>query len=493
MANRGEIAVRIIRSARERGIRAIAVYSEPDRLAPHVLAADEAYHIGPAPSSESYLRTEGLIEVAKATGADAIHPGYGFLSERSSFAKAVEDEGLIFIGPSSEVIEVMGDKIQARRYMQDAGIPVIPGITEPVSTPEAAIEIAHEIGFPVLVKAAAGGGGKGMRVVEEPGELTAAFETAQREALSAFGDGTLYLEQALKQPRHIEVQILADTQGSVLHLGERECSIQRRHQKLVEEAPATALSTAERESIGRTAVQAATAIGYTGAGTVEFLYEDGNYYFLEMNTRIQVEHPVTELVTGVDLVDWQIRIASGEALDFTQEDVRISGHAIECRITAENPRMGLLPSTGIVTHLELPTGAGVRWDGGIREGSHISQYYDPLLGKLIVHANTREAAIERMARALDELVLLGVENCASLQRRVMDEPDFKRGHLSIRYLQEHPDLLNESPVDPEVIRSIAIAGALLEAKDEQRTRLARTSPNLSRWQSEGMSSKSPRT
>ena len=284
MANRGEIAVRIIRSARERGIRAIAVYSEPDRLAPHVLAADEAYHIGPAPSSESYLRTEGLIEVAKATGADAIHPGYGFLSERSSFAKAVEDEGIIFIGPSSEVIEVMGDKIQARRYMQDAGIPVIPGITEPVSTPEAALEIAHEIGFPVLVKAAAGGGGKGMRVVEEPGELTAAFETAQREALSAFGDGTLYLEQALKQPRHIEVQILADTQGSVLHLGERECSIQRRHQKLVEEAPATALSTAERESIGSTAVQAATVIGYTGAGTVEFLYEDGNYYFLEMNT-----------------------------------------------------------------------------------------------------------------------------------------------------------------------------------------------------------------
>jgi len=493
VANRGEIAVRIIRSAHERGIRAIAVYSEPDRLAPHVLAADEAHYIGPAPSSESYLRTEGLIEVAKATGADAIHPGYGFLSERSSFAKAVEDEGIIFVGPSSEVIEVMGDKIQARRYMQDAGIPVIPGITEPVSTPKAALEIAHEIGFPVLLKAAAGGGGKGMRVVEGPGELNAAFETAQREAVAAFGDGTLYLEQALKQPRHIEVQILADTQGSVLHLGERECSIQRRHQKLVEEAPATALSTIERESIGRTAVQAATAIGYTGAGTVEFLYEDGNYYFLEMNTRIQVEHPVTELVTGIDLVDWQIRIASGEALGFTQEDVRISGHAIECRITAENPRMGLLPSTGIVTHLEVPTGPGVRWDGGIREGSHISQYYDPLLGKLVVHANTREAAIKRMARALDELLLLGVENCTSLQRRVMDEPDFKRGHLSIRYLQEHPDLLNESPVDPEVLRSIAIAGALLEAKGEQRTRLAQTTPKLSRWQSEGMSSKSPRT
>ena len=491
VANRGEIAVRIIRAAHERGIRAIAVYSEPDRLAPHVLAADEAYHIGEAPSSESYLRAEGLIEVAKASGADAIHPGYGFLSERSSFAKAVEDEGLIFIGPSSEVIEVMGDKIQARRYMQDVGIPIIPGITEPVSTLEAALEVAHKIGFPVLVKAAAGGGGKGMRMVEEPSELKAAFETAQREAFSSFGDRTLYLEQALKRPRHIEVQILADTQGSVLHLGERECSIQRRHQKLVEEAPSIVLSTAERESIGQTAVQAATAIGYTGAGTVEFLYEDGNYYFLEMNTRIQVEHPVTELVTGLDLVDWQIRIAAGESLDFTQEEVRISGHAIECRITAENPRMGLLPSTGIVTHLEIPTGAGVRWDGGIREGSHISQHYDPLLGKLTVHANTRGAAINRMARALDEFLLLGVENCASLQRRIMDEPDFREGHLSIRYLQEHPELLTECAIDPEVIRSIAIAGALLEARDEQRTRLAPTTSKMSRWQSEGSPSGPP--
>ena len=492
VANRGEIAVRIIRSAQERGIRTIAVYSEPDRLAPHVLTADEAYHIGPAPSSESYLKAERLIEVAKVAGADAIHPGYGFLAERSSFAKAVEDGGLIFVGPSSEVIEVMGDKIQARRYMQNAGIPIIPGITEPLSTVEAALEVAQEIGFPVLVKAAAGGGGKGMRTVENPDQFNAAFEAAQREAFSAFGDRTLYLERALKRPRHIEVQILGDMQGSVVHLGERECSIQRRHQKLVEEAPAIALSTAERESIGQTAVQAAMAIGYTGAGTVEFLYEDGNYYFLEMNTRIQVEHPVTELVTGLDLVDWQIRIASGEALNFTQEDVRISGHAIECRITAEDPQMGLLPSTGTVTRLEVPTGAGVRWDGGIREGSYISEHYDPLLGKLIVHASTRAAAIQRMARALDELLLLGVENCASFQRRVMDEPDFLEGRLSIRYLEEHPELLNEAPVDPEVIRSIAIAGALLEAKEDQRTRLSRTTPKMSRWQSEGILPERPR-
>jgi acetyl-CoA carboxylase biotin carboxylase subunit len=331
-----------------------------------------------------------------------------------------------------------------------------------------------------------------MRTVEGVDQFNAAFEAAQREAFSAFGDRTLYLERALKRPRHIEVQILGDMQGSVVHLGERECSIQRRHQKLVEEAPAIALSTAERESIGQTAVQAATAIGYTGAGTVEFLYEDGNYYFLEMNTRIQVEHPVTELVTGLDLVDWQIRIASGEALNFTQEDVRISGHAIECRITAENPQMGLLPSTGTVTRLEVPTGAGVRWDGGIREGSYISEHYDPLLGKLIVRASTRAAAIQRMARALDELLVLGVENCASFQRRVMDEPDFVEGRLSIRYLEEHPELLNEAPVDPEVIRSIAIAGALLEAKEDQRTRLSRTTPRMSRWQSEGILREPPR-
>ena len=468
------------------------MYSDPDRLAPHVLAADEAYHIGPAPSSDSYLKAERLIEVAKAAGADAIHPGYGFLAERSSFAEGVEDAGLIFVGPSSEVIEVMGDKIQARRHMQEAGIPIIPGITEPVPTVKEALGVAHEIGFPVLVKAAAGGGGRGMRKVERADELNAAFEAAQREAFSAFGDRTLYLERALEQPRHIEVQILGDIQGSVVHLGERECSIQRRHQKLVEEAPAITLSTAERESIGRTAVQAAAAIGYTGAGTVEFLYEGGNYYFLEMNTRIQVEHPVTELVTGLDLVDWQIRIASGEALDFRQEDVRISGHAIECRITAEDPRMGFLPSTGIVTRLEVPTGAGVRWDGGIREGSHISQHYDPLLGKLIVHASTRSAAIQRMARALDELLLLGVENCASFQRRVMDELDFVEGRLSVRYLEEHPELLNESPIDPEVIRSIAITGALLEAKEDQRTRLSRTPPKMSRWQSEGISWEPPR-
>lgn len=484
IANRGEIAVRIVRAARERGIRAIAVYSEPDRLAPHVLEADEAYLIGPAASSESYLCAERLIEVAEASGADAIHPGYGFLAERSFFAKAVRDAGLVFVGPSPEVIAVMGDKTEARRYMKNVGVPIIPGVTEPVSNVEAALAAAHTIGFPVLVKAAAGGGGKGMRKVQDAHDLEAAFEAAEREALSAFGDGTLYLERALERPRHIEVQILADMQGNIVHLGERECSIQRRHQKLIEESPATALSVRERLSIGQTAVQAARAIDYEGAGTVEFLYEDGKYYFLEMNTRIQVEHPVTELVTGIDIVDWQIRIASGEPLDFTQDDVQLSGHAIECRITAEDPLTGLLPCTGTVDRLQVPTGPGVRWDGGIREGSYISRHYDPLLGKLIVHGKTRADAISRMARALDEFLLVGLENSASFQRRVMDEPDFVEGHLSIRYLEEHPELLQKSDSDPNDFRLIAIAAALLELDEGRQTRISQVTPEMSRWKSE---------
>ena len=446
IANRGEIAVRIVRAARERGIRAIAVYSEPERLAPHVLEADEAYLIGPAASSESYLCAVRLIEGAEASGADAIHPGYGFLAERSFFAKAVRDAGLVFVGPSPEVIAVMGDKTEARRYMKNVGVPIIPGVTEPVSNVEAALAAAHTIGFPVLVKAAAGGGGKGMRKVQDAHDLEAAFEAAEREALSAFGDGTLYLERALERPRHIEVQILADMQGNIVHLGERECSIQRRHQKLIEESPAPALSKRERLSIGQTAVQAARAIDYEGAGTVEFLYEDGKYYFLEMNTRIQVEHPVTELVTGIDIVDWQIRIASGEPLDFTQDDVQLSGHAIECRITAEDPLTGFLPCTGTVDRLQVPTGPG--------------------------------------AMALDECLLVGLDNSASFHRRVMDEPDFVEGHLSIRYLEEHPELLQKSDSDPNDFRLIAIAAALLELHEGRQTRISQVTPEMSRWKSE---------
>jgi acetyl-CoA carboxylase biotin carboxylase subunit len=467
VANRGEIAVRIVRAARERGIRTIAVYSEPDRMAPHVLAADEAHLIGPAPSAESYLRVDRLIEVAQKAGADAIHPGYGFLAERASFAQAVEDAGLVFVGPTADTIAAMGDKTEARRRMKEAGVPIVPGLTEAVADPDEALAAAEEIGYPVLLKASAGGGGKGMRVVERKEDLARAFEAAGREALAAFGDASVYLERYLGRPRHIEIQVLGDTHGNVVHLAERECSIQRRHQKLVEEAPSPVLTPEERRAMGDAAVRAAEAVSYRGAGTLEFLYQDGAFFFLEMNTRIQVEHPVTELVTGIDLVDWQLRIASGEALAFTQDDIRLDGHAIECRITSEDPDHGFLPSTGSVAHLSVPTGPGVRWDGGISEGSEISLHYDPLLGKLIVHGSDREHAIERMSRALDELVVGGVETCARFHRRVMTEPSFRAGELSIRYLDEHPELLGMPPPD-ELLAAAAVAAALLEHEDRRR-------------------------
>ncbi len=472
IANRGEIAVRIVRAARELGIRTVAVYSEPDRLAPHVLEADEAYLLGPAASSESYLRVDRLLDVARAAGADAVHPGYGFLAERAHFAKAVTEAGLTFVGPTAETISAMGDKTEARRRMQAAGVPIVPGLVDPVEDVDAGLEAAKGIGYPVLLKAAAGGGGKGMRVVAEPSELPKAFEAAQREALAAFGDGSVYLERYLGRPRHVEIQILGDAHGNVIHLAERECSIQRRHQKLVEEAPSPVLTPGERDAMGMAAVRAAEAVSYVGAGTCEFLYQDGAFFFLEMNTRIQVEHPVTELVTGLDLVEWQLRIAGGERLTVTQDDVRLTGHAIECRITSEDPYRGVLPSTGTVTHLEIPAGPGVRWDGGIREGFEVSLHYDPLLAKLIVHAPTRQAAIARMARALDELVVVGVDTSAPFHRRVMEEDDFRSGALTIRYIEEHP-ALTEGGHDEGVLRAAAVAAALLEEETRGRDRLPR--------------------
>ncbi|MDP2959366.1 MAG: acetyl-CoA carboxylase biotin carboxylase subunit [Longimicrobiales bacterium] len=467
IANRGEIAVRIVRAARELGIRTVAVYSEPDRLAPHVLEADEAYLIGPAPSSESYLRVDRLLEAAARSGAEAIHPGYGFLAERAHFAQAVADAGLVFVGPTATTIRAMGDKTEARRRMKAAGVPIVPGLVDPVGDVQAALEAAEGVGYPVLLKAAAGGGGKGMRVVAEPQELSRAFEAAQREALAAFGDGSVYLERYLDRPRHVEIQVLGDAHGHVIHLGERECSIQRRHQKLVEEAPSPVVTSELRAAMGQAAVRAAEAVAYVGAGTVEFLYLDGSFFFLEMNTRLQVEHPVTELVTGVDIVAWQLRIASGEPLPIRQEEIRFTGHAIECRLTSEDPYRGFLPSTGTITHLRVPTGPGVRWDGGIEEGFEVSLHYDPLLAKLIVHAPTREAAIARMARALDELVVAGVETSAPFHRRVMDEPDFRAGDLSIRYVEEHAALSDGSD-DEVALRAAAVAAALLE--EERRTR-----------------------
>jgi acetyl-CoA carboxylase biotin carboxylase subunit len=466
VANRGEIALRVIRAAHELGVEAVAVYSEPDRLSPHVLAADEAYCIGPAPSAQSYLRGDALVEVAKRCGAEAIHPGYGFLSERAPFIQAVRDAGLTFIGPSPDAVTAMGDKTAARSRVIDAGVPVVPGTKEALADAAEARRVAAEVGYPVLLKAAAGGGGKGMRIVRAEDEIERAFEAAGNEALAAFGDGSVYVEKFLEGPRHIEIQLLADRHGTTLHLGERECSIQRRHQKLIEEAPSAVLTPDERAAMGATAVAAARAVGYEGAGTVEFLYHEGKFYFLEMNTRIQVEHPVTELVTGIDLVQWQIRVAAGEALPFTQDDVRFDGHAIECRITSEDPFNSFLPSTGRIAELTVPTGPGVRWDGGIAVGVEVGLSYDPMLAKLIVHAPTRIEAVERMRRALLELRIQGVDTSVPFHLRVMDEPDFRAGRLTIRYLDEHEELLAAPPAD-EALRVAALAAALLE--EERRT------------------------
>jgi acetyl-CoA carboxylase, biotin carboxylase subunit len=469
VANRGEIALRVIRAAHELGVRAVAVYSDADRLAPHVLAADEAYRIGPPPSSESYLRGDALIEAALRSGAQAIHPGYGFLSERAPFIQAVRDAGLVFVGPSPEAVIAMGDKTEARKRMIEAGVPVVPGTAQPLADAADARRAAAEIGYPVLLKAAAGGGGKGMRIVRTEAEIERAFDAAGSEAQAAFGDRAVYVERFLDGPRHIEIQLLADRHGNTIHLGERECSIQRRHQKLIEEAPSAVLTPAERAAMGEMAVAAARAVDYEGAGTVECLYQDGAFYFLEMNTRIQVEHPVTELVTGVDLVQWQLRIAAGEALPLRQEEVRFEGHAIECRITSEDPYNAFLPSTGRIRNLVVPSGPGVRWDGGIVPGVEVGLYYDPMLAKLIVHAPTRIEAIDRMKRALLELRIEGVDTAVPFHLRVMDEPDFRAGRLDIRYLDTHEGLLAAEP-DDGAVRVAALAAALLE--EERRNQRA---------------------
>jgi acetyl-CoA carboxylase biotin carboxylase subunit len=485
VANRGEIALRVIRAAHELGVQAVAVYSEADRLAPHVLAADEAYLIGPAPSAQSYLKADTLIEVAKRCGAEAIHPGYGFLSERAPFIQAVRDAGLVFIGPSPDAVTAMGDKTEARKRMIDAGVPVVPGTKEPLKDAAEARRVAGEIGYPILLKAAAGGGGKGMRIVNDEAEVERAFEAAGNEAQAAFGDRSVYVEKYLDGPRHIEIQLLADKHGNVVHLGERECSIQRRHQKLVEEAPSAVLTPEERSAMGAMAVAAARAVDYEGAGTVECLYQDGAFYFLEMNTRIQVEHPVTELVTRVDLVQWQIRVASGEALAFSQEDVTFEGHAIECRITSEDPFNSFLPSTGRITGLTVPTGPGVRWEGGIAQGVEVGLFYDPMLAKLIVHAPTRIEAIDRMKRALLELRVEGVDTAVPFHLRVMDEPDFRAGRLDIKYLEKHEAQLLAPAHDEETIRAAALAAALLEEERRHSKSVTRvqagTSAGGSRW------------
>ncbi len=473
VANRGEIAVRIVRACHELGIRAVAVYSEPDRSAPHVSGADEAYEIGPAPAADSYLNGERLLAVAAESGCDAIHPGYGFLAENPDFARACEEAGFAFVGPSAETIALMGDKTEARSVMERAGVPVVPGTFEPVADIAAVRAFCRKIGYPILLKAAAGGGGKGMRRVDSEDEIDSAWTAAGREAEASFGDPRLYVEKYLQRPRHIEIQILADAHGNVIQLGERECSIQRRHQKLIEESPSPLPSLMISEAVGRgglrekmgaTAIAAARSAAYRGAGTVEFLVVDGAFYFLEMNTRLQVEHPVTEMVTGLDLVHAQLRIAAGEELASSLDAPTYSGHSIECRITAEDPLGGFLPATGVVEELRIPGGPGVRWDGGIARGNEISLHYDSLLGKLIVHAPDRDAAIARMARALDELVIDGVVHTGPLHRRIMDEPDFRAGELHTSYLEEHPQLFAPDEQD-ESWRAIAVAAALLQDRD----------------------------
>ena len=480
VANRGEIAIRVLRALRELGIRSATVYSDADRTSLHVLYADEAYHIGPPPSTESYLRAERIVEVAKKCGAEAIHPGYGFLAENVEFARLCEKEGIVFIGPTSEAIRLLGDKTEARRTMKDARIPVIPGTLEPVRSDGEAASVAREVGFPVLIKAAAGGGGKGMRVVREEKDLSSALRMAMAEASSAFGDPRVYIEKYLEKPRHIEFQVLADLHGNVVHLGERECSIQRRHQKMIEESPSIALTPEKRSEMGETARRAVKASGYTNAGTVEFLLDQqGNYYFLEVNTRLQVEHPVTELVTGIDIVKEQISIAAGNTLSFGQEDVRWRGWAIECRISAEDPARDFLPATGRVTRLELPSGPGVRVECGIYEGFEVPVYYDPLVAKLLTWGMTRDEAIARMVRALDEFKVEGIKTTIPFHREVMRHPAFLSGNYHTGFLEEFRAGNEERSL--HLVAALAALVGIQEKSGEARAR----GPGLSPWKLAG--------
>jgi len=458
IANRGEIAVRVIRACRELGVLSVAVYSDVDRASLHVRKADEAYHIGKANATESYLNIEKIVDTATRCGAEAIHPGYGFLSENAKFAQACADAGIKFIGPSPASIDLMGSKTRARREMQRAGIPLVPGTSAGVESYEQAQQTARQIGYPVMLKAAAGGGGKGMRLVHSPEELKPALESAQSEAGGAFGDSEVYLEKAIINPRHIEMQILADEHGNVVYLGERECSLQRRHQKVLEEAPSPIVGAEMRKKMGDVAVRVATAAGYSNAGTIEFLVDENkNFYFLEMNTRLQVEHPVTELITGLDLVHLQIRIASREKLPFQQEEIRIRGHAIECRIYAEDPDNHFFPSPGKITLLLSPSGPGIRRDSGMYEGWTVPLEYDPMLAKLIGYGTDRQQAVGRLLRALNEYFVGGIKTNISLFRRILSDPDFQAGKLDTGFLDRL--LAWETPVSADGNSEIAAVAA----------------------------------
>lgn len=484
IANRGEIAVRIIRACREMGIATVAVYSEPDVDALHVRLADEAVPIGPAKSSESYLRGDKIIAAAKDTGAEAIHPGYGFLSENAGFVREVSDAGLVFIGPAPEAMEAMGGKISARKIAIEAGVPVVPGTTEPLASFEAAEKTAEEVGYPVMLKASAGGGGKGMRLVHEAKELKSAFENARSEALAGFGDDAVYIEKAVVKPRHIEIQVFGDAHGNYVHLGERECSIQRRHQKVIEECPSPINDADLRERMGECAVKVAQAVDYVGAGTVEFLVSDvdRSFYFLEMNTRLQVEHPVTELVTGIDIVREQINVASGKPLSFTQDDIEMRGHAVECRVYAEDPSNNFLPSPGTIRRLRLPQGPGIRDDGGVYEGAEVSIHYDPMISKLCAYGRDREEAIDRMRRALEEYRVEGIRTTLPFFREVMDDPVFVSGKLDTGFISAFNDRRVPEPVDQAESDLAAVAAALAFMDSERsKTGSAPGGRTESRW------------
>jgi acetyl-CoA carboxylase biotin carboxylase subunit len=471
IANRGEIACRVIRACREMNIGTVAVYSDADRDALHVRMADEAYNIGPAPSSESYLVGETIIDAAKRSAAQAIHPGYGFLSENANFVRKVTAAGITFIGPPPEAMEAMGGKISARKIAIDAGVPVVPGTTEPLASYEDAERTANEVGYPIMLKASAGGGGKGMRLVHSPEELRSAYENARSESLASFGDDAVYIEKAVVRPRHIEIQVFSDRHGNHVHLGERECSIQRRHQKVIEEAPSPINSAELRAAMGECAVKVAKAVDYVGAGTVEFLVSDvdKSFYFLEMNTRLQVEHPVTELVTGIDLVREQIDVAAGKPLSFKQEDVRLTGHAIECRIYAEDPDNNFLPSPGKIRRLRVPQGPGVRDDGGVYEGAEVSIYYDPMISKFAVWGRDRLEAIDRMRRALDEYEIAGIKTTLPFFRQALGDEVFIAGGLDTGFIAEFDKRRGSTEPDLEELHAAILAAALSLEKQNRST------------------------
>ncbi len=487
IANRGEIALRIIRTCKDMGIPSVAIFSEMDRKSPHVLYADEAYALGGVTSTESYLRSDKIIEIALKHGVDAIHPGYGFLAENAQFARQVQEAGITFIGPPPEAIELMGSKTAARLLMQKHGVPTIPGTLEAVKTEKEALQIAEKIGFPVLLKASAGGGGKGMRLVHLPKELPEALQSAAREAQSAFGDPSIYIEKYLEKPRHIEFQILADQHGHIVHLGERECSIQRRHQKIIEEAPSVVLTPDLREKMGQAAIKAAAACGYQNAGTIEFMLDQqGNFYFLEMNTRLQVEHPVTEMVTGLDLVEQQILIAAGEKLTVQQSVSTFNGHAIECRLYAEDADNDFRPAPGKITFLRPAMGPGIREDSGVLEGNEISLYYDPMISKLIAWGSNRDQAVRRMVRALKEYQLAGIKTNFGFLLKVLQHPAFIEGKLSTTFIQDFAaELFQPNPIEA---KPLAIATLVNHLKQKESVFKPGTSNNrleVSQWKMAG--------